>query len=712
MSTIEPALRFETLDQHLACVTLDMPNSRANTLNRNVQAEWESILDRLESQTDLHGFLLRSAKPGMFIAGADLNELAGSEPNSDSARGLVERFARIQARLEALPFPTCVLIDGSCVGGGLELSLAFDYRLVGTHPKAELGLPETKIGLIPGWGGSQRLPRVVGPELACEMIVSGDSISSHRAQEIGLAFDRVPSDQLLGEGTRILAWSKHSGDWKLRRQRMQRPIGLTDDQYRFTFDNLRSKVHAKTKGLLPAPLAAVEAIAEGCNLPLSDALAVEARYFLPLVGSEISRNLIAVFFMRQKLSKDPGVTNPDVKASEIKSAGVIGAGLMGSGIVAAHLRKGMPTVMVDADMSALTKGMQRIADVFRSQTDAGRLTSEQAATALALITPTVDRGALVAQDLLVEAVVENEAVKTTLLHELSRSIRPDAILASNTSTISITRLAEAVVSPERFAGFHFFNPVDRMPLVEVIRGEKTSDATIATLVAHAKRLGKSAIVVRDGPGFLVNRVLFPYLNEAMVLLEAGVSPRAIDRAAELFGMPMGPITLADLVGLDTMLFAGNVLHQAYAERSVQGDVLGKLVSAGRLGKKTGAGFDAYAIHARGAEDPALTTFLPPRGSPLEMVDDEIQDRLFLPMFLEATRVLDDGTVREAAEVDMGLILGLGFPAHRGGILRWADSVGLKQILEKLGKYEHLGARFVATEALRKRDREGRTFHAR
>jgi 3-hydroxyacyl-CoA dehydrogenase/enoyl-CoA hydratase/3-hydroxybutyryl-CoA epimerase/3-hydroxyacyl-CoA dehydrogenase/enoyl-CoA hydratase/3-hydroxybutyryl-CoA epimerase/enoyl-CoA isomerase len=333
--------------------------------------------------------------------------------------------------------------------------------------------------------------------------------------------------------------------------------------------------------------------------------------------------------------------------------------------------------------------------------------------ALGRLSTAQNQSALSDRDLVIEAVIENEATKIQVYQDLQKHLPEGALLASNTSTISITRMARSVRNPELFAGMHYFNPVDRMQLVEVIRGEKTSDSTVATLVALAKRIGKSPIVVRDCPGFLVNRILFPYLNESLVLLEEGADPRAIDKAAVAFGMPMGPVTLNDVVGLDTSLYAGRVVNTAFADRAAQSRILDELVKAGRLGQKTGSGFYNYARDPkRGTDDPAFAALLEKcRTARRTMTGEEITERLFLPMLLEATRCLAEGIVRDPADVDMGLILGIGFPAWRGGILRWADSLGAARVLEMLRKYEPLGPRFHPTESLRKMAAENRKFYA-
>lgn len=727
MSAPKPgaSLHLDFVQPGIARITFDQPGSRANTLNQGVQTEFENLLTQLEKQPDLQGVIFCSGKPGMFIAGADLKELAsvksvnmasslpaaGGEGNSFDARTLTLRGLSFIGRFEKLPCPTVILIDGACMGGGTELSLAFDYRLAGTNPKMDIGLPETKIGLIPGWGGTQRLSRLIGPSLAAELICTGEAVKAERARHLGIVWDVVPSEKMLDEALRLLAWSRESGDWKKIRTKKQQPVGLTEEQAQFTFSVAKAVVLGKTKGQFPAPLAAVEAIARGCNLTLEEGLKVETEQFLPLIGSTISRNLIAIFFMNQRLAKDPGVADAKVQPRDVRRVGVIGAGIMGAGIVGAHLRRGIPAMMNDVAPAALEKGVASITKVMQTRIDIGRMTSAEMVSALGLLNTTHNSSHLGDCDVVIEAVVENEQVKTKLYGDLQNVLVEDAILASNTSTISITRMAQAVRKPEQFAGMHFFNPVDRMQLVEVIRGQKTSDATTVTLVALAKRLGKTPIVVKDCPGFLVNRILFPYLNEAMVLLEEGAEPRALDKAATDFGMPMGPITLSDVVGLDTALYAGQVVNRAFGDRAKDSKILAALVAAGRLGQKSGSGFYSYAKGSRGADDPSFTAILEKiRTAKRTISTEEIRERLFLPMLVEASLALMEGIVRDPSDVDMGLILGIGFPPQHGGILRWADTEGLSRVCQRLGKYESLGKRFQPTEQMRQLAASGKGFY--
>jgi 3-hydroxyacyl-CoA dehydrogenase/enoyl-CoA hydratase/3-hydroxybutyryl-CoA epimerase/3-hydroxyacyl-CoA dehydrogenase/enoyl-CoA hydratase/3-hydroxybutyryl-CoA epimerase/enoyl-CoA isomerase len=704
------AVRVEILDGAIALLTLDQPGSRANTLGQTVLGDLEAAVKEVAGRADLKGAILRSGKPAMFIAGADLKELGGAKPDPELTRKLVKRGHDLVAAVEALPFPTVAAIDGACMGGGLELALGFDYRLASTHPKTELGLPETKIGLIPGWGGTQRLSRLIGPALALEMICAGEAVNGAKARERGMVFDVVPAEKLVEEARRVLDWANSTGDWKETRRKKKLPVGLSEEQKSFTFTVARAQVLMKTGGQYPAPLAAVEAVAKGCNLPLEEGLKAETDVFVPLVGSPISKSLIAIFFMGQRLQKDPGVADASVQARNVNQVGVIGAGIMGAGIATAHVRRGIPTVLLDAAPAALEKGVTSVTKSLAGRVEIGRMTPMEMAGALARLSTSMTTQTLADRDVVIEAIVENEEAKVKLYADVQKVLPPGAILASNTSTISITRMAKSLAAPERFAGMHFFNPVERMQLVEVIRGAQTSDATVATLVALAKRIGKTPIVVRDCPGFLVNRILFPYMNEAMVLLEEGAAPRALDKAATAFGMPMGPIALNDLVGLDTSLYAGRVVNTAFADRAVTTTILDHLVAAGRLGQKSGAGFYSHA-KGKPADDPALEPLLAKvRKATRAITPEEMTDRLFLPMLTEASRILMEGIVREPADVDMGLILGIGFPTWRGGLLRWADSLGLPAVLEKLKKYEALGTRFRPTEQMRELAAAGKGFY--
>ncbi len=706
------AITFEELEGGFGLATLNVADAKVNTLGRRILGELAELVGRLESRSDLRGLLFRSGKPGQFIAGADLKELGALAfaPKEQASKGLAlghELFGKVSK----LPFPTVALIDGTCLGGGTELVLAMDERIASKSHETKIGLPEVKVGLIPGWGGTQRLPRLVGLH-AIEMITSGEPVSAERAAAIGLVFDAVPVENLIDEGKRVVEILRHDDMWKHQRERRSQPLGLSMDQMMFAFGAAEGVVREKTKGRYPAPLAALAAMRNGINLPLAEGIKAEREAANEVVGTPISANLISVFFMNSRLSRDPGVDNPEVKPRPIRRVGVIGAGLMGAGVAAAFARGGIPVALVDVDESRLADGLRRASEVVAGRIKIGRATPEDLAQMLALMNTSTNMNLFAECDLVVEAITENEKAKSETFRKLAEVLPAGAIVASNTSTISITRMGNFAPSAARFIGMHFFNPVDRMALVEVIRGEQTDDETVATIVALAKKIKKTPIVVRDCPGFLVNRVLFPYMNDALQLLGEGVSMDAIDRAATNFGMPMGPITLHDVVGLDTAFFAGKVLAAAFPDRSAETPILQEFVLAGRLGQKTGSGFRKHAGKKGKPEaDPEaealISKHIKKRPEPSE---SEIVDRMFLPMLLEATRVLEEKIVRDPADVDMGLILGIGFPPFRGGILRYCDQEGAAAIVARLAKFADLGKRYEPTQSLKTLAESGGRFY--
>ncbi len=708
------AFQLDELEGQIAQVTFNVPDKKVNTLSREVLQELGSLAARLEKRTDLRGMLFKSAKPGQFVAGADLNELAAmSYATSDQVAGLLSSGHQLFSKISHLPFPMVALIDGACMGGGTELALVMDERLVSTAPHTQISLPEVGLGLLPGWGGTQRLPRLIGLNAAIEMVCSSEVISPQKAVALGFAFDAVPPESLLDEGRRLIDYLHSSGQWKERRLAREKGLGLNPDAFQFAFAVAEGAIKGKTKGQYPAPLVALKAIRDGCNLPLEEGLKVEQKGFQELHGSPIMANLIALFFMKNRLSRDPGVSNPAITPKAVKRVGVSGSGFMGSGIVAAHARSGIPTAMVDIDDAALKNGMNRAQEVVMSRIKIGRATPKDMASMLAAISTSTSPKIFADCDVIIEAVTENEALKKEVYKEFAKVIRPDAIVASNTSTISITRMAESAPNPEQFIGMHFFSPVDRMELVEIIRGAKTSDQTVATIVALARKIRKTPIVVNDCPGFLVNRVLFPYMNESLILLHEGLSMDAIDRAATKFGMPMGPLALTDMVGLQTACFAGKVLAHAYPDRAATSPILEEMLKVSPSGGPVQKFWVSAGKRAKPAPNPAVLSIIANhKTAEKSLSEDEITDRLFLPMLLEATRVLQEGIVREPGDVDMGLILGIGFPPFRGGIFRWCDSQGTAAVVERLARYAPLGKRYEPTEMLVQMAQTGGSFYPR
>lgn len=696
----------------VALLTFDTPGKGANVLSRGTLAELAEHLNVLEARRDLAGVVIASGKPGVFIAGADLREFAAAgTPPREEVVALAAGGRELFARLSRLPCVSVAAIDGACLGGGAELALWCDRRLMTTNPKCQFGLPEVKLGMFPGWGGTVRLPRLAGLGNAVELICGGESIDGKAALAMGLASDLVPPERLEAAALALVRAEQECRAYLHDRQRWQQPLQVTETELAFLAATAAAYIQGETKGHYPAPLAALDLLISSATLNADEAGRRESEGFAELFGTPVNRALINVFFLQDRNKKDPGV-DAAVQPRKVDRVGIVGAGIMGSGIAAAVIKRDVPAVVFDLSPDALANGLGKALEEAAYDRSL-RGPDPQRLVKLAPRLQAAAREADVAlADLVIEAVVENPKVKQELFSRLEPLLGPETVLASNTSAISIGRLAEVLQRPERFCGLHFFNPVRRMPLVEVIRGPQTSDQTVATAVAFAKALGKNPIVVRDGPGFLVNRLLFPYMNEALELVLEGAALDEVDRAATQFGMPMGPITLFDVVGLDTALYAGRVMHEAFPNRVVQSPLLAALVEQGRLGQKSGAGFFSYARRKdRGEPDPQVEQLIDQlRRARRQIPLEELQDRLFLPMLLEATRVLKEELVRDARDVDLGLIYGIGFPPFRGGLLFWADCVGAASILERLAPYEHLGERFQPTPLLVETARNGGRFY--
>jgi len=710
------AFRLSFPEPDIALLTLDLPGKGANILSLSVLDELTRHLDHLQPRTDLAGLVIASGKAGTFIAGADIREFVASlgAPKSQVV-AMCRRGQQLFGRLAQCPFVSVAAIDGICVGGGAELAVWCDRRVMSDGAKTEIGFPEVKLGLYPGWGGTVRTPRIVGLANAIEMITGGESISARAAYEMGLASDVVPAGRLLAAALGVIRAEQTSRAYLQDRSRWSAPLALEPAELALLGAAASALIQQETKGQYPAPPAALSLMLETCHLPAEEALIREAEGMAQLFGSPVNAALINVFFLTDRNKRDTGLDLPREAAPQprpIGTVGVIGSGIMGSGIAAAILRQQTPVALTDANHEALARGAKQVLE--EAAYDRKKKGPDLAKTlGLAPLLTVAHRDEeLAASDLVIEAIIEKEPVKRELYARLEPQLKPDAILASNTSTIPISRLAEGLARPERFCGLHFFNPVRRMKLVEVIRGKKTSDETIATAVAFAKRIGKMPVVVNDGPGFLVNRLLFPYMNEAIELLCDGASLEEIDRAATAFGMPMGPITLYDLVGLDTAMYAGMVMYQAFPERVVASPLVPAMVKQGRLGQKSGRGFYSYD-NKKGRPAPdaaALALIAPYRRSERKFSREELTHRLFLPMLLEATRMLAERIVRDVRDVDLGLIFGLGFPPFKGGLLFWADTIAAARILELVKPLEPLGARFQPTPLLLEMAKTGQRFY--
>jgi 3-hydroxyacyl-CoA dehydrogenase/enoyl-CoA hydratase/3-hydroxybutyryl-CoA epimerase/3-hydroxyacyl-CoA dehydrogenase/enoyl-CoA hydratase/3-hydroxybutyryl-CoA epimerase/enoyl-CoA isomerase len=698
----------------VAVLTLDMPGKSANILSRGVLDELSGVLDQIETRADLAGLVIISGKPGIFIAGADLREFAASLDIAPSQTvEMCRRGQTLFQRLSRTPFVTVVAIDGICVGGGAELSVWCDRRIMSSSERTEFGFPEVKLGLFPGWGGTARTPRMVGVANAIEMITTGESITPEDALQMGLASDVVAADELLAAAIRLVRDEQQHGGYRKDRERWRGAIDMSETELGFLGATASAVIQQQTKGQYPAPMAALEVILGATGADIDTACQMEADGMSQLFGSPINAALLNVFFLTDRNKKDKGVDREGVMPKSIKSAAVIGAGIMGAGIASANVKRELPVTLTDANHDQLARGVSSILEEVSFNKRTRQPDVARAIRYAPLLNATESDAELTDADLVIEAIVENADVKRQVYKRLEPKLKETAILASNTSTIPITKLAENLARPEQFCGIHFFNPVRKMKLVEVIRGAKTSDETVATAVAYAKQLGKSPIVVNDGPGFLVNRLLLPYMNEALELIAEGAEIKMIETVAKKFGMPMGPISLYDMVGLDTAFYAGRTMWEAYPDRIAASPILPALVKAGRLGQKSGLGFFSYQNKRRRPEpDAQLSKYVDPymKAQTRSFTPGEIHDRLFLPMLLEATRVLEEGIVRDVRDVDLGLIFGLGFPPFKGGLLFWADTLGAAKIIEMLKQFDSLGVRMQPTAMLKAMAAEGRKFY--
>jgi 3-hydroxyacyl-CoA dehydrogenase/enoyl-CoA hydratase/3-hydroxybutyryl-CoA epimerase/enoyl-CoA isomerase len=710
------AFKVLPLDGGLVELRFDLQGESVNKLNAAAIADLKEAVADVRGRGDLRGLLITSGKD-VFCVGADVTEFPGHFKKSDEelARWLLDTDA-VFSSIEDLEAPSVVAINGVALGGAFELCLAASYRAMSTT--ARVGLPESKLGLYPGWGGTVRLSRRCGADTAIEWIAGGEQWAAADALKAG-AVDAVVEPADLREAALTMLRDAADGklDWKGRREEKKSPLKLDRIEAGMVFGSSKAFVAAKAGPHYPAPVAAIEVIEKGAGKPRDEALAIEAAGFGKLVRSSPTAQALVGVFLGDQAVKKIGKKQA-AGARPVKRVAVLGAGIMGGGISYQAASKGVAVLMKDIAPQALEAGMGEAVKLLDKQVERGRLTTAQMAKVLAGITPTLSFGDFGSVDFVVEAVVENEGVKKKALAEVETCVPATAILASNTSTISISRLAGALKRPESFCGMHFFNPVPRMPLVEVIRGEKSSPEAIATTVAFAQALGKTPIVVADCGGFLVNRVLFPYFAGFERLLAEGVDYERIDKVMEKWGWPMGPALLLDVVGIDTAVHADRVLAESYPDRMKhEGKSAAEaMAEAGRLGQKNGKGFYAWKPEKKGPPtkqtDPEAKSIVAglARGK-AEVADDEVVERMMLPMLLESSRCLEDGIVGSPVEVDMAMLYGLGFPPFRGGIFRWADSVGAASLLKAAEKYRRLGALYAPTKQLTALAASGRGFHA-
>ena len=706
------ALSVEVLPSGVANLKFDLQDSSVNKFNRQTLEELREAVAQLAS-ADVKGLIFSSGKSG-FIVGADITEFTGIFAESEAEIiGWLVNANEVFNAIEDLPFPTVCALNGVALGGGFELAVATDYRVA--TAQAVVGFPEVKLGIVPGFGGTVRLPRLIGADNANTWISSGSHIKAGQAFKEG-ALDAVvePGKLLAAAEDLVLQCADGKLDYKAVRQQKDSPLTLEPIELNVAFETAKGMVMAKAGRNYPAPVAAVSVMQEAATMNRNAALKVEHAAFANLAKGEVAANLVQMFLNDQHLG---GMAKKAAKAArEINTAAVLGAGIMGGGIAYQSALRGTSIIMKDVRQEGIDLGMSESRKLLEKRVSRGKLDTNGMITALSKITPTLDYTDFGDVDFVVEAVVENQKVKKFVLQELEGLVSEDTIIATNTSTISVDELASVLKRPENFCGMHFFNPVPVMPLVEVIRGEHSTEATIATTVAYAKKLGKTPIVVNNCPGFLVNRVLFPYFGAFAQLIHDGADFRQIDKAMERFGWPMGPAYLMDVVGIDTGVHAQAVMAAGFDRMQQSFDsVVEKLYEKGDIGQKSGKGFYLYQPDRKGKpkklSNPDIDALIGSvQSQKRDFENQEIVDRMMVAMCMETVRCLDDNIVGSAIEADMGLALGIGFPAFRGGALRYIDSMGVDTFCELADRYAELGEMYQPTEQLRERAKAGTPFY--
>jgi 3-hydroxyacyl-CoA dehydrogenase/enoyl-CoA hydratase/3-hydroxybutyryl-CoA epimerase len=707
------AFKFEKTGQSIGILYFDLEGDKINMLSTEVMMELSGHIDQLKNQTDIKCLLLMSKKEGIFIAGADISEIKDIN-DEQSGYETAHKGQLIFDQFANLPFPTVAVIDGACMGGGTELSLACTYRLATDSPKTKIALPEVNLGILPGLGGTVRLPKLIGLQRSFDIIFTGRNLNVKKAWKVGLV-DKVIAAEWALEKAVEFAGEVIDGKTKkyIKRRKPKGLVSLLLEKNilgrRILFSQAKKIVLKKSKGHYPAPIKALETIKKTYKMPVKKGLEIEARALGELVCTQISKNLIQLFLWTQKIKKENGTSNESLSGKDINKAGVLGAGVMGGGIAQLFASKEIQVRVKDINYDAVAKAYQQAAQVLKSQLKRRRISKYEYKQIMLRISGGVDYRGFKNTDLVVEAIVEDLNIKKKILTELENYVGENTIIATNTSSLLVDDMAEAVKKKDRFVGMHFFNPVHRMPLVEIVRGKRSSDEAVAAVFNLSKELGKTPIVVNDGPGFLVNRLLLPYMVEAISLLEEGHSVAEIDKAMLKFGMPMGPIELFDEVGIDVAFKVAKILQETMADRMAESDLLQKMVDADRLGKKNGRGFYRYKGRKK-EDDPSIKEFITLKERSY-LSENELAKRMVYPMINEAARCLEEGIALRPRDVDIGMIFGTGFAPFRGGLLKYAESEGLENVVNQLDVFEkEFGQRFKPSAALLKIQESAKGFY--
>ncbi|MEA3205436.1 MAG: 3-hydroxyacyl-CoA dehydrogenase / enoyl-CoA hydratase / 3-hydroxybutyryl-CoA epimerase / enoyl-CoA [Verrucomicrobiota bacterium] len=671
-------IQREVTDTGIAILTFDRPDSTANIFDHPTLDELNQHVDFLESEKSLKGLIIRSAKSKIFIAGADLNTFT-REVNAERLAMVIERGQKTFDRIARLPYPTVAAIHGVAVGGGFEITLACDYRIASSDVATKVGLPETNLGILPAWGGSTRLPKLIGLPNALEAIMNGRTYPAEQALKLGMVDAIVHREQLIAFATKNI---QQSGG-KKRSHKIH--ISNRPPLSKLVKSQAEKKALTRTRGHYPAPLKALEVACASLNISHEESLANEKNRFIELALTETAQNLIGIFFLQERAKKlklppelEPGPATP---GKAINKTMVVGAGLMGAGIAQWLSSRGLRVILKDVGPALLGKGMQAIAKIYATGVKRHLFSETDARNAFDRILPIYEEMPLREIDLVIEAAIEKLDVKQQIFAELESKLPANLALATNTSALSIDAIAASLQHPERVVGIHFFNPVHRMQLVEIVRGPKTDGATLNTALRFAKQIGKLPVLVKDSPGFLVNRILLPYMVEAVRLFAEGFRIENIDRTMLDFGMPMGPLRLTDEVGLDVAEHVAKELESRVRHLAPLNDTLAKMMEKGWFGRKSGKGFYEYGS---GSDEKINSLFgdLQPT-EPVSVNQGDVRDRLVLLMVNEAARTIEEKVVDAPEDVDFGMIMGTGWAPFRGGPLRFADHLGISTVVSRL-----------------------------
>lgn len=703
----EPNLRL-TISNGIASIVIDASDSKVNALSETLMAELNTLVDQVRADRAVKGLIISSAKSDNFIAGADVFAIRRLQKEAPKqAYDASQLGKQVFDKIENLPFPTIAAIHGSCLGGGTELTLACGNRIATASADTTIGLPEVQLGFVPGWGGTVRLSRLAGLQSALDLILSGRVVKAETAWRLGVIDEYCEPDKLLARAEQIVRGAKPRKYRRpLKRKIMDfllesNPLGRS-----IAGKMARKSIMRETKGKYPAPLEALKLVLKNVGRSAAEGYEEESRVFARLAVGQISYNLVGIFLARTESKKLPVKLESNHK---IETVGVLGAGVMGAGIAQAAAYAGFHVVLKDVEQKFVDKGMATIQKLFDGLVSKRKISPKERDRMLSSIVGTVDYEQLKDCDLVIEAVLEEIKIKQQVLAELEKVIKKPFIFATNTSALSVDELSKAASDPARTVGLHFFNPVHKMPLVEVVKGHATSDETLAVAKRFALKLGKTTVTTFDAPGFVVNRTLAPYLREATVLFEQGVPPESIDKAMTSFGFPMGPFTLLDEIGLDIGAKVTHVLHKALGDRMAPPAIMNQMETLKVLGKKGGRGFYLYEEGKRAGFNPEVLALVKAPSSP--KMPGEIQDRLVLIMLNEAARCLEEGVISDPAQLDLALVFGIGFPPFRGGILRFADQTGIKIIHQKLAFLSKVhGENYVPNRLILEMVADGRNFY--